>query len=109
MIATCRSPDKSPDLAKLLDKHGQAPALALDTTNPASLLKLVSPHENHQQYTMVIFKHRAVNTVMTRHGKLDILLNNAGVATRYPIPILMMKLMIMIMMLGHQVSEYNHL
>ena len=30
-----------------------------------------------------IFKHRAVNTVMTRHGKLDILLNNAGVATRY--------------------------
>jgi len=63
VVATCRSPDKSPDLAKLLDSHGQPPALALDTTNPASLLK-------------------AVNTVMTRHGKLDILLNNAGVATR---------------------------
>ena len=30
----------------------------------------------------IIFKPRAVNTVMTRHGKLDILLNNAGVATR---------------------------
>ena len=39
VVATCRSPDKSPDLAKLLDKHGQAPALPLDTTNPASLLK----------------------------------------------------------------------
>merc|ERR1719266_292673 len=63
VVATCRSPDKSPDLAKLLDKHGQAPALPLDTTNPASLLK-------------------AVNSVMTRYGKLDILLNNAGVATR---------------------------
>jgi len=63
VIASCRSPDKSADLVKLLDKHGQPPAIALDTTNPASLLK-------------------AVNTVMTRHGKLDILLNNAGVATR---------------------------
>ena len=42
VVATCRSPDKSSDLAKLLDAHGQAPALPLDTTNPASLLKLVA-------------------------------------------------------------------
>merc|ERR1712179_449909 len=39
VVATCRSPDKSEDLAKLLEKHGQAPALSLDTTSPASLLK----------------------------------------------------------------------
>merc|ERR1711894_351511 len=39
VVATCRSPDKSVDLAKLLEKHGQAPALPLDTTSPASLLK----------------------------------------------------------------------
>ena len=31
----------------------------------------------------ILFEPRAVNTVMTRHGKLDILLNNAGVATRW--------------------------
>ena len=42
VIASCRSPDKSADLVKLLDKHGQPPAIALDTTNPASLLKFVS-------------------------------------------------------------------
>jgi len=63
VVATCRNPDKAPELAALLESLGQPPALALDTTDPASLLK-------------------AANILWTKHGKLDILLNNAGVATK---------------------------
>ena len=63
VVATCRSPDKATELAALLESLGQPPALAVDTTNPASLL-------------------RVVNILWTRYGKLDVLLNNAGVATK---------------------------
>jgi len=63
VVATCRSPDKATELATLLESLGQPPALAVDTTNPASLL-------------------RVVNILWERYGKLDVLINNAGVATK---------------------------
>ena len=63
VVATCRNPDKAPELAALLESVGQPPALALDTTDPASLLKVA-------------------NTLWTKYGKLDVLLNNAGVTTK---------------------------
>merc|ERR1711892_1113351 len=63
VVATCRNPDKATELAALLESVGQPPALALDTTDPASLL-------------------RVANICWTKYGKLDILLNNAGVATK---------------------------
>ena len=63
VVATCRDPKKAEELTSLLSSLGQQPALSLDTTDPASLLK-------------------AVNHVWTKYGRVDILLNNAGVATK---------------------------
>ena len=90
-------------MAKLLDSHGQPPALALDTTNPASLLKW----ENNLLCIslLILFEPRAVNTVMTRHGKLDILLNNAGVATRWVILVNM----VISVILGHEKTKIQNI
>lgn len=63
VVATCRDPSKATELASLLEVTGQAPALALDTTDPANLI-------------------RVTNILWAKYGQIDILINNAGVATK---------------------------
>jgi len=63
VLATCRDPSKATQLSALLSSQGQPQAQALDTRDPASILKVV-------------------NRVWAEYGRLDILMNNAGVATK---------------------------
>jgi NAD(P)-dependent dehydrogenase (short-subunit alcohol dehydrogenase family) len=63
LIATCRNPKSATELAQVLKEHGQAEACPLDLTSKESVQSLA-------------------DTIKIKYGKIDILLNNAGLATK---------------------------
>eukprot|EP00088_Acartia_fossae_P038211 TRINITY_DN39516_c0_g1_i3.p1 TRINITY_DN39516_c0_g1~~TRINITY_DN39516_c0_g1_i3.p1 ORF type:complete len:241 (-),score=50.49 TRINITY_DN39516_c0_g1_i3:24-746(-) len=63
LIATCRNPSSAPELASILKENGQPEAQPLDLTSKESVQALA-------------------DSIKTKYGKLDILMNNAGLATK---------------------------
>jgi len=63
LVATCRNPGAATQLQAILRESGQPEAESLDTTDQASVTALV-------------------NKIQQKYKKVDILINNAGIATK---------------------------
>jgi NAD(P)-dependent dehydrogenase (short-subunit alcohol dehydrogenase family) len=63
VVATARHPDRSPELVALADEHALVDTAVLDVTDDASVAA-------------------AIGAVQQRHGRVDLLVNNAGVGHR---------------------------